>query len=398
MASTRTRFTYSRMLLRLRRLIRNDHLMLVVLSLVAGSVAGGAIVLFREAISFIQLGFYGSDSERLFADAAKLAWWKILLIPAVGGLLVGGIVRFALPGKRPHGVADVIEASALRGGWMSSRVGLAAAVVSASAIGAGASVGREGPAVHLGASLSGWLGRRLHLTRAQTRTLLGCGVASAVAASFNAPIAGALFASEVVIGHYALRAFAPIVIASVAGTAISRAWFGDFPAFAMNEIYLVSFWEFPAFVGLGAPYWDERARGVLVGITRGTDKNHIIRATLESIAYQTRDVMDCMAQDSGIPSKTLRVDGGACQNNFLMQFQADILGVDVERPAVLEITALGAAALAGFAVGFWDDRTQLDQATGQRTIFTPTFSEDQRESLYAGWKRAVKRSMHWVEA
>ena len=158
-------------------------------------------------------------------------------------------------------------------------------------------------------------------------------------------------------------------------------------------VYLV-----PAFVGLGAPYWDERARGVLVGITRGTDKNHIIRATLESIAYQTRDVMDCMAQDSGIPSKTLRVDGGACQNNFLMQFQADILGVDVERPAVLEITALGAAALAGLAVGFWDDRTQLDQATGQRTIFTPTFSEDQRESLYAGWKRAVKRSMHWVEA
>ncbi|MCH7867853.1 MAG: glycerol kinase GlpK [Myxococcales bacterium] len=158
-------------------------------------------------------------------------------------------------------------------------------------------------------------------------------------------------------------------------------------------VYLV-----PAFVGLGAPYWDERARGALVGITRGTDRNHIIRATLESIAYQTRDVMDCMAQDSGIPSKTLRVDGGACQNNFLMQFQADILGVDVERPAVLEITALGAAALAGLAVGFWDDRTQLDQATGQRTTFTPTFSEDQRESLYAGWKRAVKRSMHWAEA
>ncbi len=158
-------------------------------------------------------------------------------------------------------------------------------------------------------------------------------------------------------------------------------------------VYLV-----PAFVGLGAPYWDERARGALVGITRGTDRNHIIRATLESIAYQTRDVMDCMAQDSGIPSKTLRVDGGACQNNFLMQFQADILGVDVERPAVLEITALGAAALAGLAVGFWDDRTQLDQAAGQRTTFTPTFSEDQRESLYAGWKRAVKRSMHWAEA
>ncbi|MCH8990239.1 MAG: chloride channel protein, partial [Acidobacteria bacterium] len=105
MVSTRTRFTYSRMLLSLRRLIRNDHLILVVLSLVAGCVAGGAVVLFREAISSIQLGFYGSDSERLFADAAKLAWWQILLMPAVGGLLVGGIIRFALPGRRPQGVA-----------------------------------------------------------------------------------------------------------------------------------------------------------------------------------------------------------------------------------------------------------------------------------------------------
>jgi glycerol kinase len=157
-------------------------------------------------------------------------------------------------------------------------------------------------------------------------------------------------------------------------------------------VYLV-----PAFVGLGAPYWDERARGALVGITRGTDKNHIIRATLESIAYQTRDVMDCMALDSGIDSKTLRVDGGACQNDFLMQFQADILGVEVERPEVLEVTALGAAALAGLAVGFWDDLAQLDQATGKRTTFVPTFSDDQRESLYAGWKEAVERSKNWAE-
>ena len=134
---------------------------------------------------------------------------------------------------------------------MSSRTGLVAALASAISIGTGASVGREGPAVHLGASLAGWMGRRLHLTRSLTRTLLGCGVASVVAASFNAPIAGALFASEVVIGHYALKAFAPIVIASVAGTAISQAWFGDFPAFSLGETYLASFWEFPAFAGLG---------------------------------------------------------------------------------------------------------------------------------------------------
>lgn len=158
-------------------------------------------------------------------------------------------------------------------------------------------------------------------------------------------------------------------------------------------VYLV-----PAFVGLGAPYWDERARGALVGITRGTGRNHLIRATLESIAYQTRDVMECMAQDSAVASKTLRVDGGACQNDFLMQFQADILGVEVERPEVLEVTALGAAALAGLSVGFWSDRAQLDQATGRRRTFAPELSADRRETLYAGWKRAVERSRDWAEA
>ena len=246
-----TRFTYIRILLRLRRLIRNDHLILVILAIVAGTAAGAAVIGFRETISFIQLALYGSDSEHLFTNTEAVAWWQILLAPVAGGLVVGVLVRYLMPEGRTQGVADVIEASALKGGWMSSRVGLTAAVVSAVSIGAGASVGREGPAVHLGASLSGWIGRRLHLTRSLTRTLLGCGVASAVAASFNAPIAGALFASEVVIGHYALKAFAPIVIASVAGTAISQAWFGDFPAFSLGETYLASFWEFPAFAGLG---------------------------------------------------------------------------------------------------------------------------------------------------
>jgi CIC family chloride channel protein len=166
-------------------------------------------------------------------------------------LVVGALVYRLMPNRRPQSVADVIEATTFRGGWMSSRVGLRAALISALSIGTGASVGREGPAIHLGASISGWIGRRLHLHRALTRTLLGCGVAAAVAASFNAPIAGALFASEVVVGHYALKAFAPIVIASVAGTALSRAWFGNFPAFALNDIVLESALEFPAIVMLG---------------------------------------------------------------------------------------------------------------------------------------------------
>jgi glycerol kinase len=155
-------------------------------------------------------------------------------------------------------------------------------------------------------------------------------------------------------------------------------------------VYLV-----PAFVGLGAPYWDDRARGTIVGITRGTTREHIIRATLESIAFQSRDVMECATIDSGLRPRALRVDGGACENDFLMQFQADVLGTAVERPAVLEATALGAAALAGLGVGFWKDRSELADAGGAMTTFEPRIGDDQREALYADWKRAVERSRAW---
>ncbi len=158
-------------------------------------------------------------------------------------------------------------------------------------------------------------------------------------------------------------------------------------------VYLV-----PAFVGLGAPYWDERARGVLIGITRGTSRAHVIRATLESIAYQTRDVVECLQADSGLALSALRVDGGACRNDFLMQLQADLLGVPVERPAMLEVTAMGAAALAGLGVGFWRDRAALDSATGSFERFEPQLPRARREELCAGWKRAVERSRAWVEA
>jgi len=158
-----------------------------------------------------------------------------------------------------------------------------------------------------------------------------------------------------------------------------------------NGVYVV-----PAFVGLGAPYWDMYARGAIVGLTRGAKAEHIIRATLESIAYQTRDVLEAMQEDSGIELKLLKVDGGAVANNFLMQFQSDILNVPVERPQVIETTALGAAYLAGLAVGFWQgeediaDNWQLDRQ------FTPQMSQAEREYLYSGWKKAVDRSRDWV--
>jgi glycerol kinase len=153
----------------------------------------------------------------------------------------------------------------------------------------------------------------------------------------------------------------------------------------------------PAFVGLGAPYWDERARGTIVGLTRGTSREHLIRATLESIAYQTRDVVECLEADAGRRPEALRVDGGACRNDWLMQFQADVLGMPVERPRMLEVTALGAAALAGLAVGFWRDRRELESLTAQGGArFEPALPAPRREALYEGWKRAVERARGWL--
>lgn len=145
----------------------------------------------------------------------------------------------------------------------------------------------------------------------------------------------------------------------------------------------------PAFVGLGTPYWDSDVRGAVFGLTRGTTKEHFVRATLESLAYQTKDVLDAMKEDSGISVKTLRVDGGAVKNNFLMDFQGDILDVPVERPEINETTALGSAYLAGLAVGFWNDRSEIKDQWQLDKRFEPKMEEKERESLYSGWKKAV---------
>ena len=152
----------------------------------------------------------------------------------------------------------------------------------------------------------------------------------------------------------------------------------------------------PAFVGLGAPHWDAYARGTIVGLTRGSNRNHLVRAALESMAYQTRAVVDCMAADSGIRPEALRVDGGAARNNFLCQFQADILGIAVERPATSESTALGAAYLGGLATGFWKDEPELGRQFKIARRFEPSMSASRREELYAGWRRAVERAKGWA--
>jgi glycerol kinase len=157
-------------------------------------------------------------------------------------------------------------------------------------------------------------------------------------------------------------------------------------------VYLV-----PAFAGLGAPHWDQYARGTITGLTRGTTVAHLARAALEGIAFQVADILTVMNEDSGVPIQELRVDGGACANNLLMQFQADILQVPVVRPKVIETTALGAAYLAGLAVGFWKDRADVSRAWQTDRVFTPQLSPEAAAHRRTRWKEALRRSSDWEE-
>lgn len=159
-----------------------------------------------------------------------------------------------------------------------------------------------------------------------------------------------------------------------------------------NGVYVV-----PAFAGLGAPYWDMYARGAIMGLTRGANRAHLVRATLESIAYQVKDVLNAMQEDSGLKLKDLRVDGGASSNNFLMQFQSDILDVNIDRPKVVETTALGAAYLAGLAVEFYNNKDEIKKSWIIDREFIPNMSYDKRNLLYKGWKKAVSRSLLWAK-
>ncbi len=152
----------------------------------------------------------------------------------------------------------------------------------------------------------------------------------------------------------------------------------------------------PAFTGLCTPYWDMYARGMIIGITRGTTAEHICRGTLESLAYQTRDVIESMAADSNSETTALRVDGGATKSDFLMQFQADILGIPLQLPSITEMAALGAAYLAGLGVGFWTGKDEIEKHWKVAKVYEPRMSEDQKESLYAGWKKAVGRCLNWA--
>jgi chloride channel protein, CIC family len=235
----------------LMRLRKRGPLLGAFAGVIVGLVVGLAVVGWREGIDAIQLVALGTDAEILTPDLARQPWWRIVAALLAGGLIVGVVNHVAMPGRRPSGIADVIKAAQADDGRMSVKGGIIGAALTALSIGCGASVGREGPAVHIGASLSAWVAALLGMPARHARTLLGCGAAAAVAASFNAPIAGALFAHEVVVGHYGLRALAPVVMASASATVVSRWWYGDFPAFSVPPSAMHNFAELPAFAVLG---------------------------------------------------------------------------------------------------------------------------------------------------
>lgn len=221
------------------------------LSLVAGIIVAYAAIGFRLLIGLVQYPWLETTSERVTAAAALVPWWQVLMAPIVGGLIVGYILHRYVPGRRAHGVSDVIESQALRDCRIDPKTGLLSALLAALSLGSGASAGREGPVVHLGATLVAWMETKFALSARARRTLLAAGVAAAISASFNAPLAGILFAHEVILAHYALRAVLPIVISSVTAAIIGHLHLGDFPAFILPTVSIVSYWEFPAFLLLG---------------------------------------------------------------------------------------------------------------------------------------------------
>lgn len=244
-------FVNTRFIVNIRDFLAERQPLVWLLALFIGVAVGYAALAFRWLIGIIQLPWLGTQTERVASAAAQLPFWQVLLAPAIGGLIVGFLLEHYMPGRRAHGVADVIEARALHNSHIDPKTGLFSALLSAISIGSGASVGREGPIVHLGATFSAMIEDRFKLSPGARRTLLSCGVAAAVSASFNAPIAGVLFAHEVILTHYAFRALVPTVIASVIAAVIARVHLGNSVTFLIPDYSITSYWEFPAFALLG---------------------------------------------------------------------------------------------------------------------------------------------------
>lgn len=228
----------------------NEHTIMAVLAVMVGLAGGFGAVGFRYLINFFQTIAYGSPSELLHV-VQKLPWYHKVWIPALGGLVVGPLVYFLAREAKGHGVPEVMEAVALRGGLIRTRVVFIKTLASAICIGTGGSVGREGPIVQIGSAIGSSIGQLLKVSAERMRTLVGCGAAAGIAATFNAPIAGTMFALEIILGEFGIATFSPIVISSVVATAISRHFLGDTPAFIVPAYELVSAWELPIYIALG---------------------------------------------------------------------------------------------------------------------------------------------------
>ena len=234
----------------LSELTTNEHTIMAVLAVAVGLAGGLGAIVFRYLIDFFQTLAYGSPEE-LLSVVLALPWYLKVWVPVVGGLVVGPLVYFFAKEAKGHGVPEVMEAVAMKGGVIRKRVVLVKTLASAICIGTGGSVGREGPIVQIGSAVGSTLGQIFKVSQDRMRTLVGCGAAAGIAATFNAPIAGSMFALEVILGDFGLGTFSPIVISSVAATAISRAFLGDTPAFIVPAYNLVSAWEFPMYFVLG---------------------------------------------------------------------------------------------------------------------------------------------------
>ena len=234
----------------LDQLKSNEHTIMAGLAVAVGLAGGFGAVGFRYLITFFQSLAYGSSKELLEAVSA-LPWYHKVWIPALGGMVVGPLVYFLAREAKGHGVPEVMEAVALRAGIIRKRIVLVKTLASAISISTGGSVGREGPIVQIGSAIGSTLGQFLKVSADRMRTLVGCGAAAGIAATFNAPIAGSMFALEVILGDFGLATFSPIVIASVVATAVSRAYLGDTPAFIVPTYQLISAWEFPMYLVLG---------------------------------------------------------------------------------------------------------------------------------------------------
>lgn len=298
-----------------RRLPKTDVLRVWICAVLIGAAAAYGVIAFRFAIDAVSMLGFGETEAAMVSGAASLHPWRTLAAPVAGGFVVSALLYLAhrfnwLAGGRAQGVAEIIEARAIGGGYVSLRSGLASAVVSVVSLGAGASAGREGPAVHLGATIASIINRKLGFNAKQRRALLGCGAAAAVSASFNAPIAGVLFALEVILGNYALSVFGPIAAASVAAAIVTRIHLGDFPAFAPPEYGAVATIDVPL--------------AALLGVLCGLVASGFLLLT-EKLTVDVRE----FAQRRGVSYLLLPPLGGVIVG-FIGVFFPEVLGVGYE--------------------------------------------------------------------